>query len=175
MTRMRPFLIIILAVAGALCVMAVQAHRVAAARQRHEAAIATFEQLRRDASKVIELRARRDVVAWRERPKADVLALVNAALVDAGIPTDRLQGIGEGVDAPVASAQGGESALRRQSLAISLERLTPAQIGQMLERWHLVQDQWSAGRLELTHRREQGQSDLYDLRLHISAVYLART
>lgn len=175
MTRMRPSLIIMLAVTGSLCVIAVQANRVAAARQRHEAAIAAFEQLRRDASEVTELRARRDVVAWRERPKADVLALVNAALVDAGIPTDRLQGIGEGVDAPVTSAQGGESTLRRQSLAISLERLTPAQIGQLLERWHLVQDQWSAGRLELTHRREQGQSDLYDLRLHISAVYLART
>ncbi len=155
--------------------MAVQVHRVSAARLRHEAAIAAIEQLQRDASNVIELRAKRDIVAWRERPKADVLALVNAALVDAGIPTDRLQGIGEGVDTPVTSARGGESTLRRQSLAVSLERLTPAQIGQFLERWESVQSQWSAGRLELTHRRDQNDSELYDVRLHISAVYLERT
>jgi len=175
MSRMRPSLIIMLALTGALCVIAMQAHRVRAARQRHEAAIAAFEDLRRDASKVIELRASRDVVAWRERPKADVLALVNAALVDAGIPADRLQGIGEGVDSPVTTAQGSELSLRRQSLAISLERLTPVQIGRFLERWESIQSQWSAGRLELSHRRDQNEFELYDLRLHISAVYLART
>ena len=173
MRRMRPSLIIALAAAGALCVIAVQAHRVDAARQRHGAAIAAIGQIQRDASKVIELRARRDLVAWRERPTADVLALVNAALVDAGIPTNRLQGIGEGIDTPLTSAQGGESSLRRQSMAISLERLTPPQIGLLLEKWNLVQDQWSAARLELTHRRDQSQPDLYDLRLHVSAVYLA--
>jgi len=173
MRRMRPSLIIALAAAGALCVIAVQAHRVDAARQRHEAAIAAIGQIQRDASKVIELRARRDLVAWRERPTADVLALVNAALVDAGIPTNRLQGIGEGIDTPLTSAQGGGSSLRRQSLAISFEGLTAAQIGLLLERWHHGQDQWSAARLELTHRRDQSQPDLYDLRLHVSAVYLA--
>ncbi len=175
MTRIRPSLIIMLAVTGALCVIAVQAHRVNAARQRQGVALTVFEQLQRDASRVVELRAKRDVVAWRERPRADVLALVNAALVDAGIPTDRLQGIGEGVDSPVATAQGSELSLRRQSLAVSLERLTPVQVGRFLEQWELVQDQWFAGRLELTHRHDQSKSELYDVRLHISAVYLART
>jgi len=170
---MRPSLVMALAAAGVLCVIAVQAHRVDAARQRHGAAIASLEHLQNDAGKVIELRVRRDLVAWRERPTADVLALVNAALVDAGIPTNRLQGIGEGIDTPLTSAQGGESSLRRQSMAISLERLTPPQIGLLLEKWNLVQDQWSAARLELTHRRDQSQPDLYDLRLHVSAVYLA--
>lgn len=173
MTRMRPSILIALGVAASLCVIALQAHRVSAARQRHDAAIKSLNELQRDAAKIIELRAKRDLVAWRERPKADVLALVNAALVDAGIPTNRLQGIGEGVDTPVTNTGGGDLPLRRQSLAISFDGLTPAQIGLLLERWDRVQDQWSAGRLELTHRRDPTQPDLYDLRLHISAVYLA--
>lgn len=175
MTGLRPSLIMALLVAAALCVIAVQLHRVKAARLEHGSAAGALDQLHRDAERVLELRAKRDLVAWRERPTTDVLALVNAALIDAGIPADRLQGIGEGVDTAVASAQGSEPALRRQSLAISLERLTPAQIGRFLERWESVQDQWSSGRIELTHRRDQNNSELYDLRLHISAVYLART
>lgn len=173
MIRVRASLVCALAVAGSTCVIAVQAHRLSVARQRHDAAISTLEQLQGDASKVIELRAKRDFVAPRERPRADVLALVNAAMVDAGIPTNRLQGIAEGVDTPVTNTRGSDWALRRQSLAISFEGLAPAQIGLFLERWDRVQNQWSAGRLELTHRRDPSQRDLYDLRLHISAVYLA--
>ena len=164
-----------LLIAAALCLIAAQLRRVSVARQQHESVTVALAQLQRDAERVIELRTKRDVIAWRERPKTDVLALVNAALVDAGIPADRLQGIGEGVDTAVASPQGAEPALRRQSLAISLERLTPVQVGRFLERWESVQDQWSSGRLELTHRRDQNEPELYELRLHISAVYLART
>ncbi len=175
MTRMRPSLMMSLLIAASLCVIAVELHRVSVARQQHESAADSLAQSHRDAERVFELRTKRDVIAWRERPKTDVLAIVNAALVDAGIPADRLQGIGEGVDTAVASPQGAEPVLRRQSLAISLERLTPVQIGRFLERWESAQDQWSSGRLELTHRRDQNESELYDLRLHISAVYLART
>lgn len=175
MTPMRPSLAVALFTCAALCVGAVQIHRVSTARQRHVASLAALHQLMGEASRVIELRAKRERVAWRERPTADVLALLNAALVDAGIPMDRLQGVGEGVDTPVARGSGTEPLRRRQSMAITLERLTVDQIGRFLARWEEVQDQWSTDRLELTHRRDPHEADLYDLRLHISAVYLART
>lgn len=173
MRRMHPLLLAALGAAAALLIIAVQIQRLSAARQRHEGALATLAQLERDAGEVMQLRARREVIAWRQRPTTDVLALVNAALIEAGIPTNRLQGIGEGADTPLGNSAADAPALRRQSMAVSLEGLTPSQIGMLLEKWQLAQDQWTAERLELTHRRDAKQADLYDLRLHISAVYLA--
>lgn len=163
-----------LGVAIALIALAVQYQRLRSATGRFEGARIALGQLERDAGRIVHLRARRPTVAWKERPTKDVLALVNAALLEAGIPTSRLQGIGEGADAPVTAAAENAPTLRRQSLTLSLESLTPPQIGLLLQQWRLAQDQWVIDRLELTHRREAAP-DLYDLRLYVSAVYLAGT
>lgn len=112
-------------------------------------------------------------MAWKQRPTTDVLAEVNAALVEAGIPSSRLRGIGEGADAPLAGPGEQNLPLRRQSLTVNLESLAPSEIGSFLHHWLLLQHQWSADRLELIHRRGDAQNDTYDLRLYITAVYYA--
>lgn len=167
-----PIFAALLAAAG-LLIVTVSAGRLSAARQRGQAAMTSLKALHVQADELLRLRSQREVIAWKPRPTADVLALVNAALMDAGVPTARLKGIGEGGDAPLSGAGENQPPLRRQSLVISLEGLTPAQIGLFLAQWERAAEQWSAERLEITHRRDPTQADLYDLRLHISAVYLS--
>lgn len=173
MKAVRPPILAALLAAAGLLIITLGVNRLSAARQRSQAAIASLEALRGQADELLRLRSEREVIAWRPRPTADVLALVNTALIEAGIPTDRLKGIGEGGDAPLSGAGGNQPPLRRQSLVISLEGLTPSQIGLFLAQWELAAEQWSSERLEITHRRDPNQADLYDLRVHISAVYLS--
>jgi hypothetical protein len=172
-TALRPRLLILILLAAVALVLAFSARRLGAAQLRCEAALGALEQLRLDAAEVQRLRARREVVAWRQRPAEDVLALVNAALAEAGIPTAHLQGIGDAADAALSAGREEGPALRRQSLTVRLERLSAAQVGAFLEQWHALQDHWTGSRLELTHRRDQRRFEHFDLRLHISAVYLA--
>lgn len=173
MRTIRPPVLIGLGCAAMFLVIAIGLRHLSLARQRYEASIESLRQLQGDAAEVMRLRSQREVVAWRQRPTTDVLAQVNAALIEAGIPTARLQGIGEGVDTPLMTSGDSKASLHRQSLTITLESLSPAQIGTFLDRWLAIADQWTAGRLELTHRRDDKQSDLYDLRLYIGAVYIA--
>lgn len=171
MTRGRLF--VVLGIASGLLVVLVGMRHLDAARSRYKSARESLAQLEQDATEVIRLRAQREMVAWRQRPTTDVLAYVNAALSEAGIPAARLRGIGEGTDTPLTGSGSEGVPLARQSLTISLEALSSAQIGQFLQHWLMVQDQWTGGRLEMTHRRDDKQPDLYDLRLHIGAVYIA--
>lgn len=167
------------AIIGALCVtvvvllIALTTRHIRLARDRYDAAVESVEALQRDATELVDLRVRRQVVAWKQRPTTDVLAEVNAALLEAGIPTSRLRGIGEGGDSTVAGPSGQNQLLRRQSLTVNLESLAPAEVGSFLHHWLLLQHQWSADRLELIHRRGDAQNDTYDLRLYITAVYYA--
>ncbi len=164
---------------GALCVtvvvllIALTTRHVRLASDRYDAAVESFEALQRDVAELVELRAQRQVIAWKQRPTTDVLAEVNAALVEAGILSSRLRGIGEGADTPLAGPGEQNLPLRRQSLTVNLESLAPAEIGRFLHHWMRLQDQWSADRLELIHRRGEAQNDTYDLRLYITAVYYA--
>ncbi|GEM_PF-2905800 len=145
------------------------------AEDRYHLALESTHQLERDAAELLTLRSQSERVAWKQRPTTDVLAQVNAALLEAGIPTTRLRGIGESTDSPVSSIRPGALQLHRQSLVVTIEALDPPQLGAFLQHWRRLQTEWRAGRLELTHRSGAPLSEAYDVRLYISAVYYAGT
>lgn len=160
----------VLAFCAMLCV---QYGRMVSAQRSHRAALASLADIERMAGRVVELRGEQERVSWSQHPETDLLAVVNAALIDAGVTTDRLQGIREGADTPVPGASGGGIDLRRQTLSIVLEGLSPSATGRFLKTWRETASNWEIDRLELTQHRGSGEPGLYDLRVHVSIVYVA--
>ena len=58
-------------------------------------------------------------------------------------------------DAPVPGSQGQRITLRRQSVRVSLARLTIAELGEFLAAWTQAQKLWSPTRIELIHVRQE--------------------
>lgn len=149
--------------------------RLVGTEQQLQAAHATYELTRRDASEVLQLRAAHDRVADRKRPEDHVLAHVNRVLAEAGIPSRSLQGVRPEADiALTTSADAGRTQYRRQSVNISLQRLTLPEIGAFLLRWREDDAVWTPRRIELTkHRSRTDDDDRYDATIVISAIYVA--
>jgi hypothetical protein len=128
------------------------------------------------ARQMMELRSAQQTVAERKRPDQDVIARVNECLADCGIPSDRFGGQRPEADSAVndsRSGTDGKSQLRKQSVLVTLNDLTIAEIGALLSYWNSHQPLWTPTRMELLHSRDQAKSDRYSLNLLLSATYVA--
>jgi hypothetical protein len=129
------------------------------------------------AAELARLRQSRERVSPRERPKQDVIALMNGVMAEAGIPSERLKNLeNESSESFSSSASGASSPgrYRRQSVSVNFEQLAPEHIGKLLLELRHRQGVWTPTRLELSHARTQPDSgNLYSLRLLISATYLS--
>ncbi|MGD6027680.1 hypothetical protein QUV00_22675, partial [Xanthomonas citri pv. citri] len=110
--------------------------RVRRAESRAEQAVALLETATRDAQEVMSLRASQEVVGVAQRPRDDVYAQISRTLIDAGIPSGVLRDLTPEGDRPIEGALTGSGpSLRTQSMRISLEPITPAQLGAFLTQW----------------------------------------
>jgi hypothetical protein len=117
-----------------------------------------------------KLRRERAVVAESRRPAQDVIAQVNAAMRDAGVPTDRMKSLDPEADSPLAGRY------RSQTLRLTLEHLSLREVGAFLASWRAAKTVWTPRSLELAHvaiTEGKVPSDRYDARVVIAATYLS--
>jgi hypothetical protein len=153
-------------------VLALRAHALTTADAVADAREGALAEVERETQRLLELRAREDVVASARRPPQDVIALVNAALREAGIPADRFKNLEPESDVPTGNG------LRRQTLRLLLEQVSLPQLGQFLQQWRARQGLWTPTSVELTHRLAGGaaadqaeKDDRFDVRVVVAATY----
>lgn len=165
---------------GLVSAIGVSAARFTSACRAHDLAHARLKRVHHDARAIITLRRQSERVSIEARPTEDVLALINTALAEAGLPQRHLADLRSESDAALPSGGGSEGApggdgpqYRRQSLSVSLRELSPADLGAFISAWRQVQTVWSVTRLTLAHPHGRGESsDQYDVNLIITAVYV---
>lgn len=175
---MRSRLAMLLMTVVAVMSIAIFMSRLASADRARDAAMAQLLEVRRDAQEVIDLRAASQRVNARERPAQDVIAMVNAAMAEAGIPNAQFKGLSPEADVALAPRNGPNvtpAGYRRQSLRLSLAGLSVADLGRFLAAWRQSQQIWTVTRLELTHQRspEPVGGDAYDVTIILAATYIA--
>lgn len=177
-TRQRIFFALLLL--GLVSAIGVSAARFTSTSRAHDAAHARLKRVHQDARTIISLRRQSERVSIEARPAEDVLALINTALAEAGLPQRRLAGLRNESDASLPSGGGSGNTpggdvpqYRRQSLSASFQGMSPADLGAFLVAWRQVQTAWSVTRLTLTHPRGRAEpTDQYDVNLVITAVYV---
>ena len=172
--KLRASLAVLLAVAVALLVGVLEKRRLDEAREGYKAAAAERGRVLADSATLELLRAERPSLELAESASQDLIARVRAALVQAGIPTDRLA---ELVPEPPAAVgpQGapGGAALQRQAVRVHLASVAPRDVGRLLAAWTAEQPAWTTTSLELVRdRRTPPESDEYDARLAFAALFL---
>jgi hypothetical protein len=111
--------------------------------QALNASQATLEQLHRIAA----LRQALHGVALARQPDADLVDRVQAALARAGLPIAACTGVEPRADRD-ADASGG---MHLQTVQISLQRLTPGELGSWLAAWQQIAPAWQVADLQLSH------------------------
>lgn len=154
--------------------------QIAAAQAAVVRAEVALEQTVRDAVEVLELRLREERIAARPRPQEHLIAQVNVVLAEVGIPSRQLRSVQPESDTAVTlensetSRVAGENGLRRQSVAISLQQLTVAALGDLLLRWREAHPTWTTSRIELLKHRGDSAAT-FDVTIVVSATYLGET
>lgn len=174
--------------AGSVLGLTLTVRRLANAAGRLESARQACTAALRDAREILDLRSHQQVIQLRQRPTQDVIAQVNAVLADAGIPANRFRSLTPESESSVSAPPGGSSAaaggapaIKQQSLRLTLENLSLAEIGGFLNQWRMSgsgdEAIWTPTRIELTHTRAAGAASSstgnYDLALVLTALYLA--
>ena len=172
---LRPILAWPLGVLLGALVLAVGTRRLDAAERALDGSRQRLHKARGQALELSRLSSRQERVAVQERPRQDVIALVNSVLAECGIPSTSFQRLDVESDVAVTTADGpAPGRYRRQSLTLVLQRLTTRQLGAFLAEWRDRQAVWTPTRLELTHVREARSSgDLYTASILITATYLS--
>ena len=170
----RPALLWPLLLAAGSLTTVVGAGRVRAAEARLDSASMRLELATQKARELADLSGKQQRVATRERPRQDVLALLNSVMAEAGVPSSSFRSLEVEADVAVRLGTGAEAGrYRRQSLSLLLEKLSPAQLGTFLEIWQGRQGLWIPTRFELTHVSDpRGPQNLYSARILVTATYL---
>lgn len=153
--------------------LVIGANRLGTARSQFVAARSSLVRIAGSAQRIVELRGAQERIAEHKRPEQDVIARVSAALAQAGIAAEHFGGLRPESDAALAGTGPSGVAYRRQSVRVSLNDLSIAQLGAFLAQWSATQRLWTPTRIELTHARSSRGSDRYDATILITATYLA--
>lgn len=175
--KLRPVTIILLAAALAGLVVTAQARVWRQTTERFESARSVLAITALHAQEMMELTSTRQQISRGQRPTADVIALVNSVLAEAGIPNRHLKGLTPESDGILPTSSGiSTQALGKQTLRLTLQQLTLPDLGAFLAQWNASGNLWTPTHIELTHRRGGSaptDQDQYDITLRISAIYLA--
>lgn len=171
--KRHPQIMVALLVAALMVPVVVSARRLANARDELQATQLSAAGAVRDTQRVLTLRQKQQRIADRKRPEQDVIARVNATLTEADIPLSRFAGLRPASDSALrGSAQNGPP-YRRQTVQITLRRLTIPELGAFLGAWSSTQDLWTPTQIELSHVRRRSGPVGYNATILISATYLA--
>jgi hypothetical protein len=158
----------------AACVLAatVSARRCLNAKEAADTAIEAKQSVERNAATILALRQQKARVELRERPKQDVIAQVNAVLAEAGIGSDRFQGLEREGDEAVGDITSA-TRTRRQSLRLTLDRLSPTDLGAFLGKWRAAQPAWAVSRIELLHdKKDVTDANRFTVHLLLASTYI---
>lgn len=173
MTPATARVVLIVATLALLTPIVVAGRWLANARADRDAAQATYLTTAASVDRVTMLRAQQQTIAERKRPAQDVIARVEQALAEAGVPSSHFSGVRPDADAPVPGSQGQRITLRRQSVRISLTRFTVAELGEFLAAWTQAQKLWLPTRIELIHVEKEVDPARYDVTLLVTATYVS--
>ncbi len=120
------------------------------------------------------MRTREERIALQERPREDVIALVNAALAEAGLPARHFSDLRNESDSALPqTGNDANFAYRTQSLSLTLREMRPADLGGFLAAWEQTQSAWIVTRITLTHpTRSRRDDDRFDITLIVTALYV---
>jgi hypothetical protein len=162
----------LLVVAAALLVTGIMlagaAARAASARRDRDLAAALLEQTAIELAEVRRLRSQRERAALKAQPANDLIARVNATLDATGVPASSFRGQSPEADTPLSGASAN---MRKQSVRLSFQGWSTAQLGAFLDQWTRNQPLWQAARIDLTHQRDQPDRPQYDVQITVSALY----
>lgn len=177
---LRPVFVVAALLAAVGLPLAASGRRLSWARTELAAARVSMERIGSESQRIVDLRAKQQRIADRKRPEQDVIARVNAVLTEAGIPLDRFGGLRPESDAALvvgsrASPGIGQGAVayRRQSVRITLHRLTIPELGAFVSEWAASRQPWTPTQIELSHVRGTANPGRYNASLVISATYVA--
>jgi hypothetical protein len=146
-------------------------------RQEHQQLTRQLQTTIDQGREIHRLRGQSQQVALRERPTEDVLAQVHLVLAEAGLPGQVFRSLSPQSTgtSPSSSTPSDGVQLREQVMRLTLQDLTPADVGRYLTEWKRHQPLWSIVSIELTHRRDRAGSgaNTYDAIIRISSSYLA--
>lgn len=129
----------------------------------------------RDLAKVQQLRAQVRGVSVGRRPDGDLIARVQRALSDAGLPVTACSGI-----QPRADQSRPGAGVRVQTVVTTLRGLLPAEFGAWLAAWRAGDQTWRLDDLQFTRAGgtsrptpvAQGEGNRYDVTLVLAAPYV---
>lgn len=147
--------------------LSLEGRRLRDAEAERQASIERLASLNDDATTVLRLRSG-NTASEDQRPTADVIALVNRVLTQAGIPTTRFAGCTPEGDA----AMSGSTELRRQSVRLSLQALALADLGTFLATWRAENTVWTPVSIEINHGADE-KAQTFDAQVVLAAVYHA--
>lgn len=121
--------------------------RASADASRAREQLATVAQ---QAQEVLDLRAKRPTTGMGPKPGDDLTKLITGILKDAGIPSERLRSVSPDTETRLAPDPlwPGVSR-RRQSARVTIEPLTPQDLGVLVLKWRSSQSVWSVSGMEL--------------------------
>jgi hypothetical protein len=129
----------------------------------------------RDLAKVQQLRAQVRGVSVGRRPDGDLIARVQRALSDAGLPVTACSGI-----QPRADQSRPGAGVRVQTVVTTLRGLLPAEFGAWLAAWRAGDQTWRLDDLQFTRAGgtarstpvAEGEGNRYDVTLVLAAPYV---
>ncbi len=168
--------IVILWLVVGLSVVVWSGLRLGSAQSQIAAADAARSVIERDLTKVQQLRAHVRGVSVGRRPDGDLIARVQRALSDAGIPVSACSGV-----QPRADQTRPGAGVRVQTVVMTLRNLLPSEFGAWLAAWRAGDQTWRLDDVQLTRvavptapsaavARTEGNR--YDVALVLAAPYV---
>jgi hypothetical protein len=172
---MRAYSLVAILVAASVFTVAllVSGKRLVNASSKLATAQAALVNTENDVERVLQLRTAKQTIAEHRRPDQDVIARVNSALAEAGIPLERFGGLRPESDTAVPGSTHGQAIYRRQSVRVALNDLTLAQIGRFLSQWYASQPLWVPTKIDLTHFKQNSLEQGYSVTMVLTATYLS--
>lgn len=153
-----------------------QALALQSAHRRHADARSVSQAVMQELAELDRLEASSEEIAWGARPETDVLALARAAVSNAGLSSQSLQGVSPTGDRPVPGQPSGGVQIREQSVRIALQAMTAVSLGSFLRAWLEVAPRWTVTSIEMTHANSRGSAGgLYSVALMVTAPYAQGT
>ena len=125
------------------------------------------QRLLTDAARVRDLRQQARGLASSRRPEADLVARVQRALTVGGIPLQAFSGVQPRADQPVAGLP-----VRIQSVAVTFQGLTPAELGSWLHAFTSGDAPWRISEVQLAHLQDSAQTASLDMNRYAATVLL---
>ncbi len=167
----RPWIIAGLLVMASGAFAGVCALRASSARTAAFDASVRLAATTRDAEELVRLRAGSQAVSLGPRPSEDAFAEIRRVLTVAGVPSSRLRSVQPAGERALRSGSL-EVQHREQSVRLTLEPVSLAEVGAFLTNWREASPQWAPSTIELASRSRSNEAEgRYTATITLSALY----